>query len=508
MNPGRKFVPVHPLLLAVYPILFLYARNVDFAPLSEALFPLALAASFSIILLLSLSVLLRDRDRAGLLVSLVAILFFSYGHLSESLGGFSLTVGEVAIGPDALLLPLWAVLLALGVYSVVKTNRDLRTTTNLLNVVAVCLVLFSLTSIVSYGLRTRAALPQRTAENIEAGRVESGEGGAFPDIYYIILDAYASAEALEEVWGYDNREFTDYLTGRGFYVVPDAKSNYPLTLLSLASSLNMQYINSLADELGADSTDRSQPYQMIQDSEVVRFLRSRGYKFVHFQSGWGPTGRNPYADRDVRCGSVSEFTEVLVRTTILRPLANRFISHDRREVALCTFSSLAEITHTIEGPRFVFAHVLVPHPPFLFGPDGEPLDTDPGFQPRDWSSYYVGQLEFVTKKVEVLVDEILSGAETPPIIILQADHGSKSIREEGDPSERMLRERMGILNAYYLPFGGNDLLYDSITPVNTFRLVFNVYFHAGYDLLEDRIYFSRLKRPYDFLDATDTLAGQ
>ncbi len=503
----RKSIPAHAVLLAIYPILFLYARNVDFAVPSEALGPVALAAGVSIILLISLSLVLRDRDKAGLVVSLLAILFFSYGHLSDTLAGFSFTVGQVSLGADALLLPLWGSLLGMGIYSILKMRRQLHIVTNVLNIVAVCLVLFSLTAIVSYVLRTRARLPQSTAENTDAGPVESADVDTARDIYYIILDAYASSESLEEVWGYDNQQFIEYLTQRGFYVVPDAKSNYPLTFLSLASSLNMQYINYLADELGAQSTDRSQPYQMTQESEVVRFLRSRGYKFAHFQSGWGSTGRNPYADRDIKCGNVSEFTEVLVRTTILRPLANRFISHDRREVVLCTFEMLPEVQQTIDGPLFVFAHILVPHPPFLFGPDGEPIGGDPGLRSRDWSQYYLGQLEFVTEKVELLVDELLAEAETPPIIILQADHGTKSIREEGEPNQRILRERLGILNAYYLPDDGEELLYETITPVNTFRLVFNAYFDTNYDLLEDRVYFCKLKRPYDIIDVTDVLLG-
>lgn len=503
----KKSIPAHPVLLAVYPVLFLYAQNVDFTPLSDALLPMALAAGLSLLLLLLLIFDLRDREKAGLLVSLVVVLFFSYGHICGALAGLGLTTGEASFGPDAVLIPLWGVFLGLGVYSLLRTRRDLHTLTSVLNVVAVCLVLISTGRILAYGLRTGAWLDQRGAENVETNAPESVEADTLPDIYYIILDAYASAETLQEIWDYDNHEFVDYLTERGFYVVPDAKTNHPVTFLSLASSLNMQYLNYLADELGVDSTDRRQAYQMTQDSEVVRFLRSRGYKFVHFQSGWGPTGKNPYADRDVRCGNVSEFAQVLVRTTILRPLANRFLQHDRRSVVLCTFATLPEVQQTIEGPRFVFAHILVPHPPFLFGPDGEPVDTEPDFRPKDWGRYYLGQLEFVNKKVEVLVDKILSEAETPPIIILQADHGSRWFREEWDPSVRPHRERCGILNAYYLPRNGKEFLYDSITPVNTFRLIFNIYFDAGYDLLQDRTYLSTLKRPYDFLDVTDALVG-
>lgn len=505
MSLLKKPIPAHAFLLAIYPILFLYAQNVDFVPLGEALVPMAITAAFAALLFLSLSAILKDVARAGLLVSLFAVLFFSYGHFAEALGGFGLTIGQFNLGPDVLLLPLWGLFFALGAYSLLKTRRNLRTLTNLLNVVATVLVLLSLGGIVSYHIGKRAWSGSASEEDLEISPADVEQIDNYPDIYYIILDAYASADVLGNIWGYDNHEFIDYLTEKGFYVVPEGHSNYACTFLSLASSLNMVYVNYLSDELGRDSTDRSIPYHMVQDSKVVRFLRAKGYKFVHFQTGWGPTARNIYADRDIRCGNVSEFSEVLVRTTVLRPLANQVISHDRRAVVLCTFDTLPQVQQMIEGPRFVFAHILVPHPPFLFGPDGESIVAEAGLRSRDWSKYYLGQLEFVTKKTEELVESILSESETPPIIILQADHGSKSIKEKGDPSPEMLQERMGILNAYHLPNNGEARLYDSVTPVNTFRLIFNIYFDANYELLEDSLYFSKLARPYDFLDATDTL---
>ena len=508
MSLPKKSIPIHPFLLAIYPILFLYAQNVGLAPLSEALKPMALAAGFAVLLFAILWAVLRDGARAGLLVSLTALLFFSYGHIVDVLEGFQPTVGGSTIGPDVVLLPGWAVFLGIGVWFVIKTESKMETLTSLLNVVAVVLVLFSLGTIVSYELGRRTMAGLAGEERLAPGAVDAGNTAELPDIYYIVLDAYTSAEVLDEVWNYDNTEFIHFLTDRGFYVMPDAHSNYTLTFLSLASSLNMEYLNYLTETMGVDSADPSIPNQKIQDSEVVRFLKAQGYKFVHFQTGWGPTARNPNADRDIKCGNVNEFTEVLVRTTLLRPLADRFISHDRREVVLCTFSTLAEVQHTTEGPRFVFAHILVPHPPFLFGPNGEAINTDPALRTKDWSKYYLGQLQFVNQQVEDLVERLLSEAQTPPMIILQADHGSKLIRREGDPSPEMLKERLGILNAYLLPDGGERFVHDGMTPVNTFRVLFMAYFGADYEPLEDRSYFSRLKRPYDFLDATDTLASQ
>jgi hypothetical protein len=502
----RKSVPIHPFLLAAYPVLFLYAQNIDLTPVGDALGPLAVVLCAALLLFLALYVALRDSAKAGLLVSLCGLLFFSYGHIVDTLETVGLGADDFVVRPDVYLLPIWGILLGLAVYFVLRTRRALHTATSLLNVVTAVLVLLALSGIVSYEIGKRRAPGPTGQETVDIGAAQVVTADQVPDIYYIILDAYTSEEVLEDVWAYDNSAFIEYLTDQGFYVIPDGHSNYSITFLSLASSLNMEYLNYLSDTLGTQGTDRSIPNEMIQDSAVMRFLKALGYKFVHFQTGWGPTARNPHADRDVKCGNVNEFTEVLVRTTVLRPLADRLISHDRREVVLCTFATLAEVQHTIDGPRFVFAHILVPHPPFLFGADGEPITTDPGLVTRDWSKYYLGQLEFVNKKVEELVERLLSEAEVPPIIILQADHGSKLIHENGEPSAEMLKERLGILNAFHLPDGGERFLYDSMTPVNTFRVLLTAYFGANYEPLEDRSYYSRLKQPYDLLDATETLA--
>ena len=68
-----------------------------------------------------------------------------------------------------------------------------------------------------------------------------------------------------------------------------------------------------------------------------------------------------------------------------------------------------------------------------------------------------------------MIDEILSKSDVAPIIILQGDHGNEH----------------KILNAYYFPREDYDLLYETISPINSFRIVFNLYFDADYELLED-----------------------
>ena len=334
-----------------------------------------------------------------------------------------------------------------------------------------------------------------------------------PDIYYIILDGYASLDTLKGIYSYDNREFTDYLEGKGFYVASESRSNYAQSFLSLASSLNMEYVDYLSDQGGRESKDRRISSQMTRDNKVMKFLKSKGYKTIHFRSGWGPTDHNNYADLNIQCGKWNEFLMILLQTTALSKFEKYFIGKDARKRVLCTFAKLAQIPK-IKRPTFAFAHIVCPHPAYIFGANGEPveetklkLDGDVWKQKEN----YINQLIFINKKVKVLINEILSRSKGLPIIILQADHGTAATFYDPNsgswenPDEVNLKERMRIFNAYYLPSSGGKLLYKTITPVNTFRLIFNFSFNTSYKLLDDRSYYSSYDHPYNFINVTDAV---
>jgi hypothetical protein len=197
---------------------------------------------------------------------------------------------------------------------------------------------------------------------------------------------------------------------------------------------------------------------------------------------------------------------------MLRPIERPF-KKDLRKSKLHTFSKLAKV-HSINGPKFVFSHIFSPHPPYLFGTNGETVHGsdlfNPLVNPYKETENYLNQLIFITKKIKVLIDEILMKSKVPPIIILQSDHGPRStfpkdVTLPRQPTEKMLKEIFGIFNAYYLPSSGSDLLYESITPVNTFRLVFDFYFNTNYGLLDDRSYYSTYENPYEFTNVTDKI---
>lgn len=484
--------------------------------LSEILIPIVIILGFAAIAVLFFWLILKkDCKKAGIIVAIFLVLFFSYGRVYDPIKG--LKIGNFIIGGHRYLLVVWLILFILGTYFTIRTKKDLRNFSNILNVIAVVLVLFSLVNIGFYKFKTRDIQEDSSIVLQDGEAIISESLTELPDIYYIILDGYAGESSLEEFYDYDNHEFINFLTEKGFHVASKSRCNYPWSYLSLASSLNMEYINYLSEDVGLKSDDRTVPYQMITTNKVWKFLHSKGYKFVHLNSsGWGPTDRNRNADISIRVNRFNEFNISLIQTTMLKPFEKYIIVDSGVQKVLYSFSNLARV-HQIDGPKYIFAHIMSPHPPFFFDANGELISEAEYTLAAYWDKEkYLNQLIFVNSKLEILIEEILSKSEVPPIIILQADHGARSTlgnprgdREDPanigwlDPTAEMLRESTFILNAYYLPQNGGDLLYDSISPVNTFRLIFNIYFDEDYELLEDKCYYSPYWQPYNFFDVTE-----
>jgi hypothetical protein len=233
-----------------------------------------------------------------------------------------------------------------------------------------------------------------------------------------------------------------------------------------------------------------------------------GYQYIHVTSGWGPTLVNPFADENIRYPSFSAFEGTLAETTLLSPVVPLLVDRKERGLVPAMWEAMKNIPQD-DAPTFVFAHMLVPHFPYPFTrvdapPYGEPSPVDGEIV--DQAQYdageppFVEQTVYVNRAVKDLVDHILAESDTPPIIILQADHGNWTPEAHaGEWGAAEFKVHISpIFNAYYLPASLRDQLYPSITPVNTWRLVF------GVPLLEDRNYYSdRHHTPYDFTDITD-----
>jgi hypothetical protein len=332
------------------------------------------------------------------------------------------------------------------------------------------------------------------------------------------VDRYPDAATLREHFALDNTPFLEHLTRQGFYVAAESRSNYLKTALSLASSLNMEYLNSWAQKIGPRQSEWTYLDPLIEDYRVWRFLRESGYRFVHVGSDFDPTRYNRYADENVNYFSPPECYWELVMLTPLQALGSEagigYFDHDRMRYQRTRgeFQRLAAMARE-PGPKFVFAHLMVPHPPYIFDRDGAYLPPWVAVR-RSREESFRNQLLFVNQQLQATVDRILAESTVPPVIIIQGDEGPFPIRYEKDEydfdwrsaSTDELREKTGILNAYYLPGVPKDSLTPTLSPVNSFRLVFNLYFGTRFPLLPDEIYaHTNDQRPYDFFAVTARL---
>jgi hypothetical protein len=489
----RRAIPFHPVLFAVAPILFLYAYNGPRIPIDprELLLPILLSLAMTAVLWAILWLLFRSVTRAALVVSLFLVLFFSYGHIAGML--------QPEVFASAELLLCWTVLLGVGIWLVARRPKrrargPLFGLTVALNSVAVGILAVNLAA----GARAFGNRPPRP-ERVSR-QVEPAAGADYPDIYYIITDSYDRSDVLKSRYQTDNSAFLAELRRLGFFVADRARSNYASTYPSLASSLNFTHLESLARVVGTESENVGPLVRMIQNSRLVDFLRRRGYTIVTFASGFAGT---ELASADVHFSprwSLSEFQGILVNTTLLRDvliLMHGSLVDRHRDRVLYTLKNLPD-AGLGRHPVFVFAHVLSPHRPFVFK-----VLQRPGVSRH--AAGYGGQVTYLDSLLEDDVHRIPAQSSRPPVILIQGDHGLKEPINWGDSAYIQLHERHAILYAAYLPPSGRQArpsvqLYDSISPVNTFRIVLSTYFDTTMSLLPDRSYYSLLNRPYHFYD--------
>ncbi|MFH1866939.1 MAG: hypothetical protein ABIJ81_02555 [Patescibacteria group bacterium] len=455
---------------------------------------------------------MRQWQKSAIIMTFIAITFFWLGHV----------IRVINVGALASLIPNFRTILTVSLIAVVITfgwfifKDDTRVvkTYRLLTIVAVFLAITTTGRIVIEMIRQPVIEPK---QNIVTQPPTSKD---LPDIYYIIVDGHGRSDILQEFFQHNNSAFIQSLEELGFYVAVNSTANYTNTYHSLASSLNYNYINYLETE-DFDPRDIRPLQKLIKDNSVTQFLQERGYTFVVGSSGW--TGTEEIAADITMAGTVriNEFETILLSTTVLDALTSyhfSYLNHHNRILYL-----LNHLDDVADDPRptFTFAHVLSPHPPFVFNQDGSmPKHNYPvvfneflwtKLSDRSIADYVKGyrqQVNYIDKRLVEIATAIINRSTQPPIIIIQGDHGPAQYFDYQNINDTGLRERMSILNAYYAPAANQDF-FSTITPVNTFRVIFNNYFNADLPLLSDRNYLTDFNGQSlnSFYDVTDIVAS-
>jgi hypothetical protein len=497
MSRLQKF-PFHSLLFAAYPVLALLAINIHEVAPAIVWRPLAIILVTTMSLLCILRLLVRDWDKASLITSLIVLLTFTYGRLYEFLKTTALV--ETGLARHRYLVLLFLALLASGTWLILKHIKNVKQATGILNLVSIVLVALPLVQTGTYLFKAardeRAIEEWSSAPNQPVLEAQAGK----PDVYYIILDTYTRSDVLATDLNFDNSDFIQQLEEMGFYVASCSRSNYNNTVKSLVSSLNMNYLPELYSQAATGDLSEEDTWVLLKPNEVRKNFENLVYNIVAFDTGYE---WNSLDDADLFLARghysfssqyINPFEQVLIDTSLFsiyndfrqkatwdqysgysHPLANYI---GQQEFILDQLPKIA----TLNIPTFTYAHINIPHSPFVFSPDGYLTDSDywsgqfmKASDDMHFRAGYIQSVEYLNTRILTIIQEIIQKSDLPPIIILQGDHG-------------YWKDSMGllpILNAYYLPGVDPAVLYRTISPVNTFRVVFNSYYGGAYELLPD-----------------------
>ena len=360
------------------------------------------------------------------------------------------------------------------VYTINKFKSLQRVISNYLNLLLITLMIYKAFEVINYEpnniqLENRFNTSINFSANLER-----------PDIYYIILDSYTSNASLKRYWDFDNLEFTNFLKERGFYFSEGSKSNYNYTPSSLSSSLNSSYLN-VKNKAIYSLTDRNRLDSLIRTNQVFQLLKKNGYK-KRIYSIFNIDQSIP------EIFGINNKTTTVINTTIIstimRGIKKRNETKDQQlylkgcfEYNKNSFDFLDSIGNLARNsnPHFTLVHSLTTHAPFVVDEDGS-FSQEQSLNPNINKMKYINGVKYTNKRLRSFIISILSKSGPKPIIILQGDHGSHLID---------IKETSTILNAYYFPDKDYSSLYQNISPINTFRVIFNKYFNTNLPLLRD-----------------------
>ncbi|OGG13295.1 hypothetical protein A3D77_05545 [Candidatus Gottesmanbacteria bacterium RIFCSPHIGHO2_02_FULL_39_11] len=503
---------MNPLFFASSYVLTLFLHNIGELSLNKLIIPLLLILIFSFSIFLISLFLFKNKQDASFFSSLFVILFFSYHDASTILEKHYLT-------GDHILLPLWIALLIFSFFLTKKIPVKRKSDINqFLRIISFIIVIVPLLGIIRYQVFQRGHTTIKSRLKLPVAQ----KTDSLPDIYYILPDSYSAPTIFPRYFDYDNSSFVQYLTEKGFYFASQSTSNYPKTFLSLASTLNMEYLDYLSNN--KNSSDQTIVNPLIEDSNVLVVLKSLGYHYYQIGSWWWPTQNNRNADEVYTVQKQNhlgfdEFTYIIINSTPINPILKRLSpaavigesNEDKRSIILYQFKTFPEVAKK-PGPKFVFAHIIAPHGPYVFNKNCE-FTTQKETDLRTDEVNYANQVSCINIKLKETIETILKVSSAPPIILLQTDEGAQFLAEKltppdswGKASTELLKTKFPILSAYYLPGVSPSSLYETMTPVNSFRTIFNLYFGTNLPLLPDKNYiFPDMEHLYEFEDVTEKI---
>jgi hypothetical protein len=447
----------------------------------------ALAALFYLALFY---LVLRPFRKAALFAAALMGYYFFFGAAHDWLKA---TVPGTILVKYSVILPLTLLFFTALFFCLKKTEHSFRALVKYLNLVFACLLAVEAARVPFKKVPHQDIVRRATTDSRVAPLLRPCDTCAQEDIHLIVLDEYAGAEQLKDVFGFNNRPFADTLRARGFLVLEGARSNYNYSPISMASLFSLDYLPGLGPWPHYVLDDIANP--IMEQNTFIGFLQRQGYT-IHNISIFdlpGAPAYKHYFKPGARLIKDHTFLNRLVQdlgyhllTTLEWDWAIRSVVQDlEAEAALNTQRMQAVVERVRDtgrsGPQFYYTHLMMPHAPYVLDRHGRSagfsyyLDPD---RDRGLRRGYLEYLLYANKKVVSFIDTILKTSSRPPVVILMGDHGFR--HREVEP-----RYHFMTLNAVYFPDRRYDGFYDGLTHVNQLRLLLNNRLRQNLPLLKD-----------------------
>lgn len=477
----RKYFGEKPGEFLLHPlnIIFLFIINTSRinlraglpVPFHEAIFVFLITLSLSLVFFFSINILIKNSVKTAIILSctLFFILFFRdinellvFLKITEILNIFPDKIGELFF-----VIILMIILLIAAAVFFYKSKRNFIKLNSYLNVLTIIFIVYEIIGLI-FLVESKVELKNYVEPASSKNYKEK------PDIYFIILDEYTGFEGLKKFWNYDNTGLKNFLINNGFFVAEKGRANYTNTNYSLASTLNMTELNYKKEDV-YDVSNYIALAAYIKENSVVKHLYKHGYDFINM-SFFDVNNKEKYY-QDIYYLKKGNIYQARTIYGHFYEISNEK-SADMANINLGIFKKLESIsTARSNNPKFVYAHIMMPHPPFYFDAHGNRTSRSYAADKKNMNNY-LEQLKY-TNRILMQSIKALLNSEKEPVIIIQGDHGYRSYQGK----DKRIME-YSILSSFYFPDKDYSLLTDSVKSVNTFRIIFNKYFNYKLDLIK------------------------
>ncbi len=318
-----------------------------------------------------------------------------------------------------------------------------------------------------------------------------------PNVYLLLFDEYAGLQSLKDSFNYDNSIFYDRLRNDSFQI-HNSFSNYSITAYSMSSLFQMDYLKNLRNASTVGWRQTQEQMLDIKNAPVFNEFKNLGYKVETFSLfevlSNKSVGANQFLIGHKRVLTHKMFHNVILKDVGFNLTNGKFATPFIQKLFL---DDLPNYNPTVENKlfatldnktdsKFVYAHFLMPHYPFLHDSTGKKNSLNNIFKERAWliKEDYISYLKYCSKKIIEFEQKIIEKDENA-IIVLLSDHGYRFGNLTSNKSE--FNNFCAVRNLSKNNSNSTTIM----SNVNVFRYIFNTTFNQFIPYLPDSMVFLR-----------------